>query len=152
MVTHIACIWLIFPGTPEALYHTQAHTRKSVVTFVHVHTHVDSYTHTHSGGKMTLESFSEAFVAQLFSIQTSCSSCSISFVFGHVKSPQCFLCVLICFYILWDYQMLWTISLFLSLSKLLKAHLQQASDPFRLLLCKANLRGMMHFSKMLSLG
>lgn len=50
---------------------------------------------------MTLESWTAAFVAQLFCVKKTCSSCSISFGFGHIKSLQS---ALICLYSLWNYQ------------------------------------------------
>lgn len=98
---------------------------------------------------MTLRSQSEAFLAQLFSIQT-CSCCKISFVFGLEKSPKFFVCILICFIFCGNIGLL--VHFNFSLFKLFAAYLQQGSDPFKLSLCKILRGGMIHISEMLSLG
>lgn len=142
----------IFSGiTRGNLPRTSARTCKSSATSGHMHTHVDAHTYTHSGGKMALASWSEAFVAQLFSIQTSCSSFSISFVFGHTKSFQSAFFIFSFLYSqglsgCWFYEWFLFFLPCSSCSKLISSRVLTHLDCFHVR------GGMMHISRMLSLG
>ena len=157
-------VWLVLVmfGNPHRLYPVNIFSgvtkgnspHKSTYTCKRLHTcnHMWMSTHTHTMvGKWPWKAR-----LKLLHNSTPRSSCSISYVFGHIKSLQSVVFVSSSVFMLSEtirLLVLWMISLFLARLKLFKAHLQQGSDPFRLFLCKANSRGgMMHISRMLSRG
>lgn len=154
-------VWLVLVmfGNPHRLYPVNIFSgitkgnlpHRSTHALVSVCTHVEVHTHTHTVvGKWRWKAGLKLLLRNCLVHHVAVAQFHLSL--AHLKSPKCFLCILICFYIL-KLLVIWMGSLFLALLKLFRAHLQRGSDPFRLFLCKADLRGsMMHISRMLSLG
>lgn len=122
-----------------------------------MHTHLSMHTHTRTHTVVGRRPWKAG-------LQLLLRNCSVHHVavaqfhlfFRHIKSLQSVFFVFSFIFIFPGTIRLLVLSmsfLFPALLKLFKAHLQQGSDPFRQLLCKANLRGsMMHISRMLSRG